>query len=186
MKTTLLKLLLAATWVTPALVASGQILLPTGPADALFVALDSDYGGTLDQTEWNQLYPKVVRREKGFTATDLNGDGVVTLAEFKTPSGHKNAGRMLKSRILRTAVFLDVDTNGDGLINREEVGLMWSPGASEENIDAIWTRISGGKDMSLLEWVKAPILPGAHDGGQIHCRWLDHTGSPEGDASTPM
>lgn len=160
MKPSLLKLLIAVTLVTPAFADNeAKLLLESGPINALFQTLDGDDNKGLSQAEWNQLYPKAVRKEKGFALTDLNQDGTVTLAEFSTPPKNKEFNQVLKAKIIRAEVFLHIDANNDGLVTRTEIAVMWKPGTPLKEINAIWKKVSSSESVNLLQWITRPTLP---------------------------
>jgi Ca2+-binding EF-hand superfamily protein len=99
-------------------IAIGLGTCPGGPLQAQEVSYDradTDDDGRLSRDEYRAA------REEQFDRFDRNGDGVVSSTDFARMSTYRNSLAKI-DRALAT-----VDTNGDGVISREEVHTAGTP-----------------------------------------------------------
>jgi Ca2+-binding EF-hand superfamily protein len=103
-------LLFAATPTNPPPGGPGQ-----GRESAWFKRLDTNQDGVISKQE--ALAAADARATKSFDAMDLNHDGMVTEDEVR--AAHE--ARRAKMQAEFAARFKQADTNGDGLLSKEEV-----------------------------------------------------------------
>ena len=78
---------------------------------AVFEAADENGDGSVTFEEWKQVFPKTTKRE--FMAHDLGKSGAFTLKEAQAYcKKHKTFDKLVGK----------VDSNGDGIIDKEEAG----------------------------------------------------------------
>lgn len=90
-------------------ISGGSAVSSEGAANRMLEMFDTDKSGGLGSDEI------LSEQARLFTAIDINGDGLLSVDEFR------RRGRLLQA-IGATSIFEMLDTNGDQILDKSEIG----------------------------------------------------------------
>jgi len=132
--------------------------IPDGEHDAVLANIDANSDGVLTELEFINHVPPGMSRQRGapsFDYLDIDGDGILTLAEFKSikiPEGEHDT------------VFSGIDARGDGIITRREFVNHRSPPKEGRDRPAFeHIDLDGNGILTLSEFSNAPVPEGRHE-----------------------